>query len=230
MHLDIILFKWYWRGAIVFNEFDFRSSDLERLSETGSKYPLRSLGKYMIYMYMAHITYTKLCQAIFRDVLWLNELLLDGYWKIKWQTLFLYFNWHLFSFVTGLISHRIEFEGLKLTLHLHRQPGMAPFKLKFRMGSSRSTSQDTDTESSASSHHQNLSNQLNGAQQPLLHAQHRSPTNSAAGISTTTLDSIDFPSLNANEQRNLLPSNSNNSVSNHSKDHQLVSTKVASRF
>lgn len=111
---------------------------------------------------------------------------------------------------------------------------MAPFKLKFRMGSSRSTSQDTDTDSSAGSHHQNLANQLTGAQQPLLHGLHRSPTNSTAGISTTTLDSIDFPSLgsvNANENINLLPpSNSNGSGSNNSKESQLVSFIANSPF
>lgn len=123
----------------------------------------------------------------------------------------------------------------KTTLHKesynsHRLPGMAPFKLKFRMGSSRSTSQETDTDSSAGSHHQNLANQLNGAQQPLLHALHRSPTNSAAGISTTTLDSIDFPSLgslNANEQQNLLRTNLNSNASNNSK---LVSFHAAYPF
>lgn len=119
---------------------------------------------------------------------------------------------------------------------------MAPFKLKFRMGSSRSTSQDTDTDSSAggSHHHQHVISSSThqttaGQQQPLLHTQsQRSPTNSATAISTTTLDSIDFPSLGSlttNDQRNLLPaatnSNSGGGVTNHSKDQaELVSLTV----
>lgn len=75
---------------------------------------------------------------------------------------------------------------------------MAPFKLKFRMGSSRSTSQETDTETSGGT----------GVQQPLL-LNNSGAVITQIGDSNTTIDSEynSLGSINTNDQRNLLPSN-----------------------
>lgn len=105
---------------------------------------------------------------------------------------------------------------------------MAPFKLKFRMGSSRSTSQDTDnsdhstvgggTTATATHHHTLQHHQPHGGsgnandaqQQPLLqshqfHSSQRSPRHSSGTLSlaesNTTLDSTAYSSsgsLNGN--------------------------------
>ncbi|XP_013108166.2 TBC1 domain family member 5 homolog A [Stomoxys calcitrans] len=72
---------------------------------------------------------------------------------------------------------------------------MAPFKLKFRMGSSRSTSQEHEPDP-----------QVNEA---LLNHQ----TSGAIGASSSTIDSVDcnsLVSLNASERKLLLPAKSNN--------------------
>lgn len=67
---------------------------------------------------------------------------------------------------------------------------MAPFKLKFRMGSSRSTSQETDTESQPA--------------QPLLN----NVTTLSIDASNTTIDSVNNSMTSLSDQRNLLPNNS----------------------
>ncbi|XP_004526391.1 probable serine/threonine-protein kinase DDB_G0282963 [Ceratitis capitata] len=74
---------------------------------------------------------------------------------------------------------------------------MAPFKLKFRMGSSRSASQEHDQDP-----------QVNEAL--LNHHQHHSTT---IGASSSTIDSTDCTSLGSigtNERKSLLPNKSNN--------------------
>ncbi|XP_011202079.2 putative uncharacterized protein DDB_G0291812 [Bactrocera dorsalis] len=74
---------------------------------------------------------------------------------------------------------------------------MAPFKLKFRMGSSRSTSQEHDSDP-----------QVNEAL--LNYHQHHS---TAIGASSSTIDSTDCTSLGSmgtNERKSLLPNKTNN--------------------
>ncbi|XP_036330214.1 TBC1 domain family member 5 homolog A isoform X1 [Rhagoletis pomonella] len=74
---------------------------------------------------------------------------------------------------------------------------MAPFKLKFRMGGSRSTSQEHEADP-----------QVNEAL--LNHHQHHSAT---IGASSSTIDSTDCTSLGSmgtNERKSLLPNKSNN--------------------
>ncbi|XP_054738933.1 putative uncharacterized protein DDB_G0286901 [Anastrepha obliqua] len=74
---------------------------------------------------------------------------------------------------------------------------MAPFKLKFRMGGSRSTSQEHDPDPQVS-------------EALLNHHQHHS---TAIGASSSTIDSTDCTSLGSmgtNERRSLLPNKSNN--------------------
>lgn len=75
---------------------------------------------------------------------------------------------------------------------------MAPFKLKFRMGSSRSTSQETETEQPTTA-----------VQQPLL----GNGGTASIGASTITINSENNYSLGSignNDQRNLISCNSNN--------------------